>query len=227
MKNNLNSLHFWYPQIEGIVPTPKTTIITTDLDLCPLLDGKDVPGATDLVNQLEAAAEAMGFPCFLRTGLTSGKHEWLDTCFIDRKGVLGRHMMALIEYSEMADMIGLPYKVWVVREMLPTKPIGTIYQGMPVCREFRAFVSDAKLLCIHPYWPEGVFKGNVPEGYNEMCRIDDSTRAWVGALARQAGKAVGGAWSVDCLETERGWFVTDMAVMEDSWHWPDCPNAEG
>lgn len=48
-------------------------------------------------------------------------------------------------------------------------------------------------------------------------------------LASRAGKAVGGAWSVDILETTRGypnrWYVTDMAVAEDSWHWPECPNS--
>jgi hypothetical protein len=42
-------------------------------------------------------------------------------------------------------------------------------------------------------------------------------------FAKAAGCAVGGAWSVDILETKRGWFVTDMAEAEKSFHWPECP----
>ena len=33
---------------------------------------------------------------------------------------------------------------------------------------------------------------------------------------------MGGHWSVDILETERGWYVTDMALAPRSWHWPHC-----
>jgi hypothetical protein len=44
-------------------------------------------------------------------------------------------------------------------------------------------------------------------------------------FAKAAGCAVGGAWSVDILETKRGWFVTDMAEASKSFHWPECPYA--
>jgi hypothetical protein len=43
-------------------------------------------------------------------------------------------------------------------------------------------------------------------------------------IAIAAGAALGGAWSVDILETKRGWFVTDMAEAGKSWHWPGCKN---
>lgn len=33
------------------------------------------------------------------------------------------------------------------------------------------------------------------------------------------------AWSVDVLETRRGWFVTDMAEAARSFHWPGCEHA--
>ena len=46
-------------------------------------------------------------------------------------------------------------------------------------------------------------------------------------LATKAGRALGGSWSVDILETARGWFITDMAEADRSFHLPDCPNAEG
>jgi len=36
-------------------------------------------------------------------------------------------------------------------------------------------------------------------------------------LASQAGKACGGQWSVDLLETDRGWYITDMAEAVKSY----------
>ena len=50
------------------------------------------------------------------------------------------------------------------------------------------------------------------------------TMAELRNLASAAGKAVGGEWSVDILETRRGWYITDMAEAYKSWHWKDCPN---
>ncbi len=45
-------------------------------------------------------------------------------------------------------------------------------------------------------------------------------------IALQAADAFrgDGAWSVDLLPTRRGFFVTDMAEAERSWHWPGCVN---
>jgi hypothetical protein len=55
--------------------------------------------------------------------------------------------------------------------------------------------------------------------------LDGKTERQLTDLANAAGQAVGGAWSVDVLETRRGWYVTDMAEAASSCHeWPDCPN---
>lgn len=224
MNRKLNCLSYWFPRIKDIVPVPKTTIIRTGVDLIPLLDGKPVEGFEGLVEEVSSACDEVGYPAFLRTGQTSGKHDWLDTCLIKDRSVVGQHMLNLVEYSEMCSLIGLPYDVWVVREMLPTKPIGVAFMGMPVCREFRVFVSDAEVICTHPYWPKEAFKKGVPERYNELCQFKSmDEEQFVRMFASMAGKAVGGSWSVDLLDTERGWFVTDMAVASDSWHWPECP----
>lgn len=56
--------------------------------------------------------------------------------------------------------------------------------------------------------------------YDALCRMDNE--AELSSLAAAAGRAVGGAWSVDLLETSRGWFVTDMAEAGSSWHWDGC-----
>ena len=43
-------------------------------------------------------------------------------------------------------------------------------------------------------------------------------------IAETASRVCGGSWSVDLLQTERGWFLTDMAEARSSYHWEDCPN---
>jgi hypothetical protein len=61
--------------------------------------------------------------------------------------------------------------------------------------------------------------------YEAMSSLEGETEREVTDLANAAGRAVGGVWSIDLLETQRGWMVTDMAEAEKSWHeWPDCPN---
>ena len=79
--------------------------------------------------------------------------------------------------------------------------------------------------CFHPYWPlgalnEGGLAGDFPFGwYEDFCRLDDPEPK---QLAEAVSHAVPGAWSVDILETKRGWYVTDMADAKQSFHWPEC-----
>lgn len=46
------------------------------------------------------------------------------------------------------------------------------------------------------------------------------------AMAVQAARACGGGvWSVDFCQDDAGKFwLLDMAVAQDSYHWPGCPN---
>ena len=61
--------------------------------------------------------------------------------------------------------------------------------------------------------------------YDAVSCVDVDEECALIALAEKASRAVGGAWSIDLLETRRGWVLTDMAEAHRSWHdWPDCPN---
>jgi len=252
MSDKRNCLGFWFPLIEAVgLPVPKTEIVRSVADLTSLLDGEIPPGWYEFLDQLLAAAERIGYPCFLRTGHTSGKHSWKDTCHVPALSALGQHVFNLVEFSVICCVVGLPTEVWAVRELLPTEPVAIFpgYGDMPLCREFRAFVEGAEVCCIHPYWPwEAVERGcqvehvvdwedwdrgighEIPVGLREawekLCELDQSTAAILGNLASRAGRALGGGWSVDLLETARGWYVTDMAEAHRSWHWPGCSNAE-
>jgi hypothetical protein len=219
-----NCLSYWYPKIMGIVPTPETILTRTEIKLIEVFDNRKPEGWDEFIDVLGKATDYMGYPCFLRTGQTSGKHDWAKTCYLPSRDVLESHVISIIEYSEMVSLIGLPCDVWVVRKMLPTQPLGIAFDGMPICKEFRVFVRDGDILCWHPYWPKNSFKQGVPEWYNELCELEDGDLRTVLYNAAKAGRAVGGAWSVDILKTKDGWYVTDLATAEDSWHWPDCPN---
>lgn len=234
-----NCLSHWFPKLEAAgLPVPRTEIVRMPegarLDAFRIVHGE--PPETGklpfFIEHLRSMADKIGFPCFLRTGHTSGKHRWRDTCFVEVPDRLERHVLMLVEESEMVGMMGLPYDVWAVRELLPTKPLATCpnYGGMPVNREFRYFVESEDVQCFHPYWPRAALEqgglsvddaARVAEELERVDRLD-----LVDSLACRAGEALGGAWSIDLLETERGWYITDCALAKDSWHWDGCPVAE-
>jgi hypothetical protein len=131
------------------------------------------------------------------------------------------------EASEIADMIGLPWDTWVVREFLPTMPIGVCprYGNMPVCREFRYFIEDGRYQCSHPYWPmASLIDGGFDISQHEFDELCAGRTQVLDHIAVDVGANFAGAWSIDILETKRGWVVTDMAEAEKSWHWPGCKN---
>lgn len=229
-----NALSYWFPRLEAAgLPVPRTRIVpmpaAAQEDIFDIFDGNDRSsgGMVEFAKVLANEASAIGFPIFLRTDHTSGKHNWDRTCFVRRPEDLAAHVCAIAEFSECAGPIGLPWDVWVVREMLETIPLGVCprYGNMPVCREFRFFVEDDAVRCWHPYWPsDALEKGGASHvDYAFLCAMPDGPELF--DLASRAGKAVGGAWSVDILETRSGWFVTDMALASDSYHWPVCPMA--
>lgn len=248
-----NCLSYWFPLLQAAgLPVPRTTIISTECELLHILDGKTPEGFADLVESIRTAADAIGWPIFLRTGQTSAKHNWRNTCYVPTPGNVPQHVCGIVEFSAMADFMGLPTDVWAVREMLPTRPVMTLsgYGDMPLVREFRCFVKDAEILCVHPYWtrasviqglpldvqsgesidwksgPEQTMPMNFDQMYEALCRLDSDDEDAVRGLAAAAGKAVGGEWSVDMINTDRGWFLTDMAIAAQSFHWPGCEAAQ-
>lgn len=232
-----NSLSYWFPLIQNLVPVPKTEIITmpaaAKTDIWSLFDGKDTGGTAvaKFADKVRTIGAQMGFPFFLRTDHTSAKHRWAQACCVGEDSDVAAQINVIVEYSELAGIIGLPWDTWVVREMLPTEPIGVCpnYYGMPLCREFRVFAEDGIIMCYHSYWPVGALEqGGVSqpmEAYARLSHISDEDLYTVLGYARTITRALTGAWSVDVLYTKRGWYVTDMALAKNSWHMPGCVNA--
>lgn len=248
MNVEMNCLSYWFPKIRDAgLPVPRTKIVMLPDELRePIFrpfDGKAMGAEVQpFFDELRAAAESIGLPCFPRTGQSSGKHNWKNTCCLTDPAALESHVLSLIEFSECAGMFGIPWNVWCVREFLPTTPlvVADLYGNMPVCREFRLFVKDGEVVCSHPYWTIGSLVDGMsrcPEDLRQRYRALCSTYATgadsfddesddLESLAERAGQAVGGSWSVDILHTQRGWFVTDMALAGNSFHWEGCEHAK-
>ena len=139
----------------------------------------------------------------------------------------------------MADIAGLPDRFWVVREFLPLRYAFTAFSDMPVAREFRFFLRNGKVECVHPYWPKSAIKNSsIPasEWQSKLAqqnRLDDSERTF---LVNLIEKALAGSplcdrhWSFDMAQLvsnvvegeEDSWVAIDMALGNQSFHWPDC-----
>ena len=227
----LNCLSYWFPKIHAAgLRVPSTTIIRAPHDLTGLLDGEKPERWDDLMTTLREAVERHGVPCFLRTGQGSGKHGWEDTCYVSDPAQVGRHVAALVEWSHIVDMFGLPHDVFAVRDLIPTTPLFhcTDFGNFPVTREFRFFMrSDSmELEHIQPYWPPDAVEQGSPDVDNWRALLEsanlltDAEQKYLHILAHRAVVAVGGYWSLDFLQDAiGGWWLTDMALGERSFKW--------
>ena len=217
-------LSWWFPRIqEAGLPVPETRYIAVNNAQRlgeQLLDGFGSDVLKPLADMLTGMAsdEKMGFPCFLRTGHFSGKHDWKRCCYVETPERM-IHNLCELSMMQACVMVRLKnlYSVWVVREMLPTKTIVkcTNYGDFPVTREIRVFVDGERIVYSVPYWPEGAIKDGNPENddwkLSDVQDFTDDEMTVINELASRAGAACGGQWSVDILDTERGFYVTDMA----------------
>lgn len=227
---SITCMSYWYPRIEGKVPTPKTHMkIFGWKDFWPLMDGYKPKEMDNLIEFVRESANDMGWPIFLRTGMTSAKHYWKDTCFVKEAKDIEQHIGEICQFSFMADMMGLDTDVWVVREMLPVRPVGYAFGNMPITRELRYFVDGEKIECVHPYWPKEALEGRwveIPKSGTDPKVIHEFSTEEMNEtdkIAKTCGEALGGKWSVDILSTEKGWYMTDMAEAHKSYHFPGCP----
>lgn len=227
-----NDLAYWFPRLAATgVPVPRTEIVLAPpKGLYDVLDGKEPDGWGDFLRDLRRAAEALGgYPVFLRTGQTSGKHSWARSCYVASPDDFPQHVYNLVERSELVSFLGLPHGTWAVRELLPTEPICVCrdYDGFPVSREFRYFVRGDAITHRQPYWPPGSVEDGDPDRPDwrdrlaEISRLTNDEDAELTALTLRVGAAFADEeWSVDWLHVfGRGWVCIDMALGAESFRW--------
>lgn len=232
----LTNLVYWYPILEEIgMRVPKTIIVHRGpCKLGHFIDGKVPEGFDQFEARLRAAMKEIGWPCFLRTGMTSDKHSWKDTCFVaeEERGFANR-VARLVEVSYMANIAGRPFNFdfWAVREMIPTSPVVTYFNEMPIAMEVRAFIRDGEIQCLHPYWPKEAFE-NASEDVKEKIKglglhtIPEEEQKELVNMIHYIAQYFPGYWSTDMLRDKDGnWWCTDMAQGNRSYHFPQCEHA--
>jgi hypothetical protein len=125
-------------------------------------------------------------------------------------------------------MVGLWPKAIVFRELLPLYAGFKAFRGLPIAKERRYFVDEGKVVCHHPYWPEGAIEwgGNysaLPVGWQERLAGLNFESEWevplLTHMAEAFSKVVPGFYSVDFAQKADGqWVMIDAARGELSYH---------
>jgi len=228
---NKNSMFYWWPKIKKLdIPQPKTFMVRFKGDFTfEVIDGNINPSWERFFAKVEAEAKKIGYPLFLRSDETSNKHEWKDSCYVESEEKLVPNFCRILEMIAMA--FGLGFSGVAVREFLDLDAKFTSHWGgMPVACERRYFVRDGQVECWHPYWPpSAIRKPSIKNWLGVLRELQTPTGDELNLLNRYAclvGEALGGYWSVDfCRHKNGSWYLTDMALGEDSYHWPTCQYA--
>jgi len=230
------SLLYWWPLVfNSGVPVPKTEII-----VLPEGHGIDIVDNPKILKEYEKRideiAAKLGYPMFFRTDLTSGKHQWAETCFVANKEMLFKNIFNTIEFGYCADIIGLQCNALVFREYLDTEFLFKAFNKMPITKERRLFVRDGVVECCHPYWPERAIEHADNENWKDLLDKTNMIYENDDKILKIFGKKIcdavgGGYWSIDFLFTRKyGWVLIDMAEGycsfmpgRKSYHWDNCP----
>jgi len=231
MKVSKDSLLNWYPEIKDLnIPQAKTGCVVlsqseyeTTFEAMP----KEV---TKRVQRL--VNKHFKLSVFIRTDLSSAKFDWDKSCFYDGVNPLWKHLLRLAEFNHVADIMGLPFRAFVVREFIPMDwHFLAFYGNMPVSPERRYYIENGNVLCHHPYWIEDAIKKSpaLPDNWQELSKeINTETLEEVVLLtgyASEVAQVLKGFWSVDfCRAKDGRWILIDMATGERSWHPDSCPN---
>lgn len=228
-----SSLLVWWPKTNDIaIPVPKTAIVPlSNKDGRAFLDGKPLP--SNFILTLREYARAIEYPLFLRTDQASAKHGWKDASYVPDEKALPSHLGQVLEFNELAHIMGLPYEAVVLREYIPLESSFEAFYGrLPIAKERRYFVRDGEVICHHPYWIEDAIEGHSPSKENWKELLSELNRehlvevALLSAYAKGVSRAIEGYWSVDFACSRTGeWYLIDMAEGHLSWH-PDCDKIE-
>lgn len=213
------------------VKTPETRIVEFDfLESLPLLEREtpqDFPQG-----ELDTAACDLGWPVFLRTDLSSAKHDGVRAVrAVDADDVL-RVASGLVRDAAQKMMHPTAY---VLREWIEIEHEFTAFGGLPIGSEIRMFVGPEDVFCSHYYWPEdAITQPDIPEWKAvraEYADISPPPEVRVAAMSAAAeanhhtAMDSHAVWGVDFARSENGdWYLLDMALATDSWH-PDCENS--
>jgi hypothetical protein len=234
-QRNKTSMLYWWPKVELLeIPVPRTTFIAADSRhiLSVMENGAELDST--FAAHLKDVASDFGYPVFVRTDLSSGKHGWEKTCFVSSENNLIRNTLGVCEENELGPcFMGPPYEAIVLREFIELEaPFVAFYGKLPVNRERRYFIRDGKIECHHPYWPEEAIDGHTkePRWRELLAELNSEPPNEIEILSSYAltvGDVMEGYWSVDFAKAKNGeWYLIDMAEGDKSYHWPTCEQVQ-
>lgn len=220
---------YWLPKLkeESQLRVPSTIFVPCDYqEMWKMLDGEAAEYGLDA---LLTAGKLLGYPVFLRTDLSSAKHEGPDAYKVSGPDHWPSRVWRTIEDNAMKDLWP---SAFLVREWLDLEAPFVAFGGHPIANEWRVFASGDRVHCYHFYWPEeaiSYFPSEEPEHWQEQLRRMSEALMPFSLLemARMAASLCpeSKAWSVDFAKDKQGlWWLIDMAEAKASRHPNDCPN---
>lgn len=250
-KNDINNMSYWLPKVLHCgIKNPKTTIIPLTLSQFEwfVSDNYSEEAIAEMGAYLKGIIEEYfdtSKPLFLKTGRFSNKFDF-ESCKLTDAEKVGEKFLEIF-YASMVCGAGNNSEL-VVREFIGSKEeIPTIYNGMALNTEFRAFYdfNQKKCLGVFNYWDtETMMNGlarNVEFAYDknaiEQALIElESFKNYAPVLEKQfednkdnvkdlvekhlvnvAG--LEGIWSIDLMLVDGEYYLIDMAVGEQSYYY--------
>ena len=112
------SMLYWWPKVKNLgIPVPRTEIVEIPSDV--LFKAPFEPELLEpYMDRVYEAARRIGHPLFLRSDQLSGKHDWVDTCYVPSEEALFSHIIRVLEWHHLAQVIPIPARALVLREFL-------------------------------------------------------------------------------------------------------------
>lgn len=260
---NVNSMGHWLPQIskaivsERFFQIPKTTIIKVPITLLQLthIQWETLTQTTlDVVNKycMKVFELDIHGDYFIKTGTYSSKFDFRNAHVTTTKEVqeLGSYLL-YIHYAALLKA-GPLYKPcvygisttteWVVRDFIKDPEDNlTIYHGLPLRTEYRAFVDfDTKtVLGITPYWDVDVMGKHFKSHTTKGCTNPDQLHDYITFSMNEESlmerftankdivishleevikttEGLSGQWSVDIMQNGDQFYLIDMATAATS-----------
>lgn len=232
-----NSALVWIPAMERAadhhkdVHVPETEFVDIDAQAA----GNWIDGDPEGFNfgDVVDAAERLRYPVFVRTDITSAKHQGMAGIRARDEDELRTAVRWALESNFMA--MGIPQpKAIVVRDWIELS-LGFYDDAQitdskrQIAREFRAFATPDEHLCTHFYWPEDSIHSTECDDWRErlesMAELSEYEEAVMADYATTVAEIVPKAapWSVDFgIGSHGAIYAIDMALGNLSWH-PECP----
>lgn len=214
LNDERNSLLYWYPKVKDMVPTPRTKIVEIE-DPLDLLE--EVP--EDVLTTLREHATELGYPLFVRTDTFSGKHHFVDTCYVKSEERLAKNVRNLVEWSFFHDLIP---RAICLREFLELDWKFKAFSGLPIATEVRVMARDGEVEKWFFYWPDDAIRRPTKKNWRnllrEMWAVVEREQEVFLKQAEKVARKFDDYWSIDFARARDGtWYLIDMALGDVSW----------